>query len=692
MQNDAPPRTVSDAGMGELDLHLFAEGKHRALTSVLGAREREIGGVRGVHFAVWAPRALSVSVVGDFNAWDAARAPMKRNSGGVWEAFVPGVTSGARYKLHVETAPGVAVDKADPLARAAELRPLNASKVFTSRHEWADAAWMAGQTKRPARRSPISIYEVHLGSWRLRPETDLRDLGGDVDAKDPARRWYSFREIADKLADHVVEIGFTHVELLPVMEHPYDGSWGYQITGYFAPTSRYGDPDDFRWFVDRLHQRGVGVILDWAPAHFPRDAWAMGRFDGAPLYEHAHPLRGEHRQWNTFVFDYGKPEVRNFLVASALTWLEDFHVDGLRVDAVASMLYLDYGTDDPDAWEPNEFGGRENLEAVAFVRELCQTVHERAPGAILFAEESTSWPGVTRPTYVGGLGFDFKWNMGWMHDTLDYASLDPIHRAFHHRLVTFGIMYAMSERFVLPLSHDEVVHLKKSLLSKMPGDRWKMHATLRATYGYMWAHPGKKLLFMGGEIGQWREWSETRELDWQLLAEPDHAGLARWVADLNKLYRAEPALFEVDDDYAGFEWIDANDAIQSVASFVRFPKQPPTPPPQPGEAPPAVRARPKGKHVVFVANFTPLPRHDYRLGVPRACRYVEALNSDAPAYGGSGQGNLGGVDSEPVPAHGFAQSIVLTLPPLSASFFVPALADDPPPPRAEPVAKVDPPA
>jgi len=505
---------------------------------------------------------------------------------------------------------------------------------------------------------------VHLGSWKRIPE-----------AGRPSGRWMTYRELADALVDHVADLGFTHVELLPVTEHPYDGSWGYQVSGYFAPTSRYGAPDDLRYFVDRCHARGIGVLLDWAPAHFPKDAFALGRFDGTALYEHLDPRQGEHREWHTYVFNYGRNEVKNFLISSALYWLDEFHIDGLRVDAVASMLYLDYGASHPSEWVPNRFGGRENLDAVALLRELNDLVHARFPGAIVAAEESTTWPGVTRPTYVGGLGFDFKWNMGWMHDTLDYFKQDPIYRAFHHRLLTFGIMYAFSERFLLPFSHDEVVHLKKSLVSKMPGDRWKMHANLRAMYGYMWAHPGKKLLFMGGEIAQWHEWNFESELDWHLLSEPDHAGVMRLVRDLNAAYRKYPALWEVDDEPAGFGWIDPNDSAQSVASFVRYPRQPkpkPAPKPAAGDATTAPEASPtQGRHVVFVGNFTPLPRYGYRIGVPRRCGYLEIVNTDGKDYGGSGVGNMGRVEVEAVPSHGQPQSIVLTVPPLAALWLVP---------------------
>jgi 1,4-alpha-glucan branching enzyme len=691
--------------LGDLDLHLAAEGTHLELYRRLGAHVREMDGVRGTSFAVWAPNARRVSVTGDFNAWDGRLHAMRRMSAGIWELFLPDVGEGALYKFEVKTQEGLPALKSDPYGRAMELRPLTASKVVVRRFAFTDEAWMAARAAEESRRRPLSIYEVHLGSWRrvlLEPGVPRAEEVG----ANKTHRWLTYRELAAELVDYVAELGFTHLELMPVMEHPFDGSWGYQVSGYFAPTSRYGTPDDLRFFIDRCHARGLGVILDWTPAHFPKDAFALGRFDGTALYEHPDPRRGEHRQWHTYIFDYGRPEVKNFLLSNALYWLDEFHADGLRVDAVASMLYLDYSSNRPGEWVPNKFGGRENLEAVAFLRELCDRVHARFPGAILTAEESTTWPGVTRPTYVGGLGFDLKWNMGWMHDTLDYFKLDPIFRAFHHTKVTFGLMYAFSERFLLPLSHDEVVHLKKSLLSKMPGDRWKMLANLRALYGYMWAHPGKKLLFMGGELGQWAEWSHDAQLDWGLLQDPEHRGLWTLVRDLNAAYRRYPALFELDDEQAGFRWIDANDSIQSVASFVRFPRAPapasapalpvaaepaqaaarspggtPSVPPEahpPTLPPPPPPLPAKGFHVVFAGNFTPIPRFGYRLGVPRRCRYVEVINTDAAIYGGSGMGNLGKVEIEAIPSHGFAQSISITLPPLSSLWLAPELDEDPP--------------
>jgi 1,4-alpha-glucan branching enzyme len=701
--------------LGDLDYHLFAEGKHEQIYRHLGAHVREALGVRGTHFAVWAPHASRVSVAGDWNAWDGRVHAMRRDGNGVWELFLPEVGHGALYKFEIRSPRGLAIMKADPFGSAMELRPNNASKVYQSRYVFTDQEWMkARETARPTER-PMTIYEVHLGSWRR------KERPGAAPSNDPAAGWPTYRELAHELLDYVVEMGFTHVELMPVMEHPYDGSWGYQVAGYYAPTARYGEPDDLRYFIDQAHARGIGVLLDWVPAHFPKDVWALGRFDGTALFEHLDPRQGEHAHWNTYVFNYGRPEVKNFLVANALYWLGEFHVDGLRVDAVASMLYLDYGKG-PGAWVPNRFGGRENLDAIAFLRELNERVHARFPGAIVCAEESTSWPGVTRPTYLGGLGFDFKWNMGWMHDTLSYFSMDSIFRKFHHNLVTFGLMYAFSENFLLPLSHDEVVHLKKSLLSKMPGDYWRMRANVRALYAYMWAHPGKKLVFMGAEIGQLTEFNEAAELQWGVLSTEEHRGIQRLFKDLNAAYRAHPALWEVDYDWDGFQWIDANDAMQSVASFVRFakdakPKPPPPateivvteidPPPLVADdmpstlrsppmgipavprALPAIRAAapaepaprdppPPGPHVLFVGNFTPVPRHGYRLGVPATGRYREILNTDAREYGGSGMGNLGVVTVQPVPAHGFDQSIVLTLPPLAVLYLVPETAPETP--------------
>ncbi len=637
--------------IGDLDIHLFHEGTHHELYERFGAQLLEHQGRSGVSFVVWAPAALGVRVTGDWNGWRADRGAMRKLSHGVWELFDPDAAAGALYKFQIATRRGP-LDKSDPVGRAMELRPETASKVVCSQFAWSDAAWLADRSTKPMAERPLSIYEVHLPSWKRRPAAQAEP------EPEEHQRWLGYRELATELVAYVKELGFTHIELLPVLEHPYDGSWGYQVSGYFAPTSRLGSPDDFRYFVDCCHAAGIGVLLDWVPAHFPRDAAALGRFDGTPLYEHWDPRRGEHRQWETFVFDWGRPEVKNFLIASALYWLREFHLDGLRVDAVASMLYLDYGASGPHEWEPNVHGGRENLEAVAFLRALNDAIHERVPGAIVCAEESTAWPGVTRPTYTGGLGFDFKWTMGWMHDTLNYFALDPIFRSFSHGLLTFGLTYAYSERYLLPLSHDEVVHLKRSLLGKMPGDEPSRRASLRAMFAYMWAHPGKKLLFMGGEIGQRGEWNFSTELEWERLEEPGHRGISTLVRDLNRLYTQEPALHALDHASEGFRWIDANDAPQSVASFIRFGKS-------------QLDTRQTGRFVVVVANFTPVLRVGYRIGVPRKGDYLERLNTDARVYGGQDRGNMGRARCEAVPSHGHQQSLSLTLPPLSVLYLVP---------------------
>jgi 1,4-alpha-glucan branching enzyme len=615
--------------LGEVDLHLFGEGRHENLWQVLGAHVRSYetpgGTVTGTSFAVWAPNARGVRVTGDFDFWSGSALPMRSlGSSGVWELFVPGVADGARYKFRILGADGAWRDKADPMAFGTEIPPATASVVHTPTHEWQDATWLEQRAATQWHQAPMSIYEVHLGSWR----TGL-----------------SYRELAVELVDYLVETGFTHVELLPVAEHPFGGSWGYQVTSYYAPTSRFGDPDDFRALVDALHQAGIGVIVDWVPAHFPKDAWALGRFDGTALYEHGDPRRGEQPDWGTFVFDFGRREVRNFLVANALFWLEEFHIDGLRVDAVASMLYLDYSREAGE-WEPNIHGGRENLEAVAFLQEMNATVGKRVPGTFTIAEESTSWPGVTRPTHLGGLGFGFKWDMGWMHDTLDYISHQPIHRQYHHNDLTFSMMYAYSENFVLPISHDEVVHGKGSLKNKIPGDQWQQMATLRALYAYMWAHPGKQLLFMGQEFGQGGEWAESRSLDWWLLDAPDHRGLGRLVTDLNRTYRETNALWSQDTEPAGFGWIDANDKTGNVYSFLRFGTD--------------------GSMLACVVNFASIPHEAYRIGLPAAGRWDEVLNTDAEIYLGSGVGNWGSVQAVDVGVHGQPASASLRLPPLGA--------------------------
>ncbi|MEU5695223.1 1,4-alpha-glucan branching protein GlgB [Actinosynnema sp. NPDC020468] len=620
--------------VGELDLHLIGEGRHERLWDVLGAHRRiyetATGAVEGVSFAVWAPTARGVRVTGDFDGWDGRATPLRSlGSSGVWEVFVPGVDVGARYKFRILGRDGAWHEKADPMAFATETPPQTASVVTASAHEWADAEWEARRDATVWVNAPMSVYEVHLGSWKP-------GLG--------------YRELARELADYVVETGFTHVELMPVAEHPFGGSWGYQVTSYYAPTSRFGSPDDFRHFVDVLHGRGIGVIMDWVPAHFPKDSWALAKFDGTALYEHADPRRGEHPDWGTLVFDFGRNEVRNFLVANALYWIEEFHIDGLRVDAVASMLYLDYSRQEGQ-WLPNQYGGRENLDAVRFLQELNATVYKRHPGVVMVAEESTAWPGVTRPTHLGGLGFGFKWNMGWMHDTLHYLSREPIHRSYHHNEITFSLVYAWSENFVLPLSHDEVVHGKGSLWQRMPGDDWNKAAGLRSLLAFMWAHPGKQLLFMGGEFGQQGEWSESRSLDWHLLDSPFHSGVRSLVKDLNGVYTASPALYSADGRPEGFEWIDANDSGGNVLSFLRV-----------GE---------DGSVLVCVANFSGSPHHDYRVGLPRAGTWHESLNTDSTTYGGSGVGNQGSVTAEPTPWHGRPASALLQLPPSGVLWLTP---------------------
>ncbi|MHB1534499.1 MAG: 1,4-alpha-glucan branching protein GlgB [Acidimicrobiales bacterium] len=627
--------------LGDLDLHLFGEGRHHRLWEVLGAHPRVHQGLSGVAFAVWAPNARAVRVVGEWNFWDGRVHPMRTlGSSGVWELFLPGVSAGARYKYEIVDSNDRIILKADPMAFATEAPPGTASVIAApSTHEWGDGEWMESRPRTDLLHRPFSVYEVHLGSWR---HTSDGHAGG---------RPLTYRELAEQLPQYVADLGFTHVEFMPVAEHPFAGSWGYQVSAYYAPTARFGSPDDFRALVDAFHQRGIGVIVDWVPGHFPRDEFALARFDGTALYEHADPRKGSQPDWGTLVFNFGRNEVRNFLVANALYWIEQFHIDALRVDAVASMLYLDYSRKEGE-WEPNEFGGRENLEAVAFLKETNEAVFGRYPGASVIAEESTAWPGVSRPTYLGGLGFGFKWNMGWMHDTLGYFSTDPLFRRYHQNDLTFGLVYAWSENFVLPLSHDEVVHGKGSLLAKMPGDRWQQLASLRSLYAWMWAHPGKQLLFMGGELGQEREWGHDRDLDWWVLQWEDHRRLQQLVSEINGRYRAEPALWEVDAAPEGFGWIDAGDAEHSVLSFVRYPAG-------------------AGRPVACVANLTPVPHIGYRVGLPRPGRWVELLNTDAREWGGSGLGNRGLVIADGPPWHRQPCSAEMVLPPLAVLWLTP---------------------
>lgn len=623
--------------LSDFDKYLLAEGTHLHMYEHLGAHLLEVDGRQGVRFAVWAPNALRVSVVGDFNNWDGRRHPMRFHHGsGIWELFLPGLQEGTLYKYEIKTRyEGYMVNKADPVGFASEMRPKTASVVWNiDKYDWQDGEWMANRTSHNAFDKPVSVYEVHLGSWR-------RKNGWE---------WLTYRELARDLIPYVKEMGFTHIELLPVAEHPFDGSWGYQITGYFAPTSRYGTPDDFMAFVDACHQAGIGVILDWVPAHFPKDQQGLSFFDGTYLYEHSDPLQREHPDWGTLIFNYGRYEVRQFLISNAIFWLDKYHIDGLRVDAVASMLYLDFSRS-PGQWTPNPYGGRENLEALDFIRRFNERVHELYPDALTIAEESTAWPGVTRPVYDDGLGFDLKWNMGWMHDTLRYMKLESIHRSYHQGELTFSLIYAFDEQFILPLSHDEVVHLKKSMLDKMPGDVWQKFANLRLLYGYQWSHPGKKLLFMGGEFGQWREWSEDRSLDWHLLeqGENKHLGLQQFMRDLNRFYQSEPALYEDDFTWEGFKWIDLRDAQHSIVAFARH-------------------ASTSGETVMVVCNFTPVVRHGYRLGVAEPGAYQEVLNSDAAIYGGSNVLNEYPLESTPTSWHNQYHSIQLTLPPLGVVF------------------------
>ncbi len=619
--------------INELDLHLFGEGRHYQLYEHLGAHRRTVNGATGVNFAVWAPCARQISVIGPFNGWTGRGAVMERQeSSGIWELFVPGIGPGELYKLRVVNFHGRQVDKCDPFGFAAEVPPRTANVVVDlDQHAWQDSAWMEQRAKSDPVHRPMSIYEVHLGSWQQR----ANETNG----------WMNYRDLAHELVQYCQKLGFTHIELLPVSEHPYTGSWGYQTTGYFAATSRYGQPHELMYLIDHCHAHGIGVLIDWVPAHFPKDAHGLARFDGTALYEHADPRQGEHPDWNTLIFNYGRNEVRNFLVANGLFWFDKYHIDGLRVDAVASMLYLDYSRKEGQ-WVPNRHGGRENLDAVAFFREFNEQAHQRFPGVLTIAEESTAWPGVSQPVSSGGLGFDFKWNMGWMNDTLRYMRNDPVHRQFHHDEITFSMVYAYSEKFLLPLSHDEVVHGKGSLIDQMPGDLWQKFANLRLLYSYMWLHPGKKLLFMGGEFAQFREWNCDQSLEWQLLEHAHHRGVQQLVGDLNRLYTGEPALHELDHSQAGFEWIDCNSRASSTLSWLRRDAQ--------------------GGFLVVVCNFTPVVHKACRVGVPQPGLYREVFNSDSRFYDGSNVGNPLVAVSEPVPHHGHEQSIVITLPPLAA--------------------------
>lgn len=619
----------------DYDIYLFKEGNHFHLYEKMGAHMVEQDGIRGVYFAVWAPNAEAVSVIGDFNDWDNNKNPLnpRWDESGIWEGFIPNIGKGTIYKYHIRSRfNNYEVDKADPFAFYSEVPPKTASVVWDLSYEWNDQEWIKNRHRHNSQDAPISIYEVHLGSWRRVLEEGNRPL--------------TYREMAQSLVDYVKEMGFTHVEFLPVMEHPFYGSWGYQVTGFFAPTSRYGTPQDLMYLIDCLHQAGIGVILDWVPSHFPGDEHGLIYFDGTDLYSHSDPKKGFHPHWHSYIFNYGRYEVRNFLISSALFWLDKYHADGLRVDAVASMLYLDYGREE---WIPNEYGGRENLEAISFLKRLNEMVYQKYPDVQTIAEESTAWPMVTRPTYIGGLGFGMKWNMGWMHDTLDYFSKDPIFRKYHHNQLTFSIWYAFSENFLLPLSHDEVVHGKGSLIEKMPGDEWQRNANLRLLFGYMFAHPGKKLLFMGGEIAQWKEWNHDEGLEWFALEYPFHRGIKEWVKDLNHLYKSEPALHELDFSQEGFEWVDFHDWQQSIISLIRKGKE-------------------QDRVILVVCNFTPVPRYNYLIGVPEKGYWKELLNSDSEFYGGSGMGNSGGVQTTSIPWNGRPYSLSLTLPPLAVLF------------------------
>jgi len=625
--------------MTDYDLHLLGEGTHLHSYERMGAHLRTVDGVEGVNFAVWAPNAQGVSIVGDFNGWDGRRHPMRKLvPSGIWELFIPGLTAGTLYKFQIRGADGQTTERSDPMGFAAELPPRTAS-IVTDLHDytWNDEAWLAARRNIDWLEQPLAIYEVHLGSWQ-RP------------ADDP-HGWLSYREIAHRLVEYCQRMGYTHIELMPVSEHPFTGSWGYQTIGYFAATSRYGSPQDFMYFVDHCHQNGIGVIIDWVPAHFPRDGHGLRRFDGTALYEHDDPRQAEHPDWGTLIFNYGRNEVRNFLLSNALFWLDKYHIDGLRVDAVASMLYLDYSRKEGE-WIPNEYGGNENLAAISLLKTFNEKAHEHYPGVLTVAEESTAFTGVSKPTYLGGLGFSLKWNMGWMNDTLRYMRHEPIHRKYHHDELTFSLIYAFTENFALPLSHDEVVHGKGALLDQMPGDLWQRFANLRLLFGYMWTHPGKKLLFMGGDIGQWHEWNSDGEVQWDLLKWETHQGVQKLVADLNRIYRDERSLHEIDFKPDGFEWVDCHDYDDSTLAYLRRGKEP-------------------SDYLLIALNFTPVPREEYRLGVPEKCYFREIFNSDSEYYGGSNQGNGPGVSAEDLPSHGRPYSIELTLPPLAAVILKP---------------------
>lgn len=625
--------------IAEYDMYLFGQGDHHKIYEKLGAHPMVREGITGVQFAVWAPDARNVSVIGDFNDWHGGKHQMRSlGQSGIWELFIPDIGENEIYKYEVKTQAGHIYEKADPYAFHSEVRPRSGSIVVNiNKYQWHDEEWLVKRRETDPLKIPISIYEVHLGSWKRKPEEDHRFL--------------SYCELADELVNYVKEMGYTHIELLPVAEHPLDASWGYQVLGYYAPTSRFGRPEDFMYFVDQCHQNNIGVIIDWVPAHFPRDPHGLSYFDGSFLYEHADPRKGEHADWGTKIFNFGRNEVRNFLIANALFWFDKYHIDGIRVDAVASMLYLDYSRQEGE-WVPNQFGGRENLEAIAFLKRLNELIFSYYPGALSVAEESTAWPGVSRPTYLGGLGFNFKWNMGWMNDFLSYFSQDPVHRKYHHNMITFALLYAFHENFILVVSHDEVVHGKRSILDKMPGDMWQKFANLRALFGFMFGHPGKKLLFMGSEFGQWQEWTQDHSLDWHLLQYEPHQKLQKFVKDMNHLYRTEPALYEIDFEHHGFEWIDFLDSDNSIIAFIR-------------------KATNPKDYLAFICNFTPVYRENYRIGVPMHAFYNEIMNSDSESYWGSNKGNFGGIWSEEIPWHGRPFSLNLKVPPLSTVIFKP---------------------